>query len=525
MNFNQIKFGKPVTYLDGVVNYLKGAMIWGFRSKYKWSQTTPDIWGFANPTDIDPEATAIYNRIIADGGVSNLTRLNYFVVGLKTIYATLDNVPVCYDAHWIGYKLGSGTGATAGQAAAKLYSLTVAGDAVQATAASQPLLLAHNGASSDNYWWGSGVSGNYVRTPNGTANSNNGDKEIIAKIDITNLTNQVELVNKDDVGSNRSWRIFITSTRFITVFAATDLSTYTTNAPTSDVALPVNFIGFLKTTFSFTGGNLNVIFSISSDGITYTQLGTQRSKSGNNLINTGSELAIGIVPNIGVSDKIKIYRVTLANSIGGAPVVDFNPATYNASTSQTQWTSATGEVWTINTGTATTGYKGTIVDRVIVMSDGVDDNMISTVNRANLLTQYLAVKPYINDNTVDRTVIDANGTSFQNSISLTSSLFYYVLNGFGGSKAISNTINTLQILAAISNAGVKNSLSKNNSGEVSDTYTPTPSSNGIFVFGKGNGAANGKSNVILNTYIYINLADNLTIQTSTYNLLKTLNNL
>ena len=94
MNFNQIKYGRPSIYVDGIGS-------------------------------IDPEAQAVYNRIIADGGVSDLTRLNYFVVGLKTIYGTLANVPVCYDAHWIGYKLGSGTGATAGQAVAKLYTISV----------------------------------------------------------------------------------------------------------------------------------------------------------------------------------------------------------------------------------------------------------------------------------------------------------------------------------------------------------------------------------------------------------------
>ena len=121
------------------------------------STTNARVGGFRG--GISAEAKTIYNRIIADGGVSNLSRLNFFVKGLKAIYGDLANVPVCYDAHWIGYKLGSGTGATAGQAAAKLYSLTVAGDAVQATAASQPLLLSHNGASSDNYWYGSGVVG------------------------------------------------------------------------------------------------------------------------------------------------------------------------------------------------------------------------------------------------------------------------------------------------------------------------------------------------------------------------------
>ena len=125
MNFNQIKFTKPFIYIDGIRSYLKGAMVWGFKSKFKWSQPSTDIWGFANPNDIDPEAQAVYDRIIADGGVSNLIRLNYFVVGLKTIYGSLANVPVCYDAHWIGYKLGSGTGATAGQAVAKLYTISV----------------------------------------------------------------------------------------------------------------------------------------------------------------------------------------------------------------------------------------------------------------------------------------------------------------------------------------------------------------------------------------------------------------
>ena len=473
---------------------------------------------------ISAEAKTIYNRIIADGGVSNLTRLNFFVKGLKAIYGDLANVPVCYDAHWIGYKLGSGTGATAGQAAAKLYSLTVAGDAVQATAASQPLLLAHNGASSDNYWYGSGVSGNYCSTPNASANQITGDIEIIARVKITNPSTTQTIIAKNVDGSNFSYWFGIgTPNNLRLIFSQNGIITITA---TSTVAQPFSTtdIGYVKVTRTTSDGIVK--FFTSTDGITYTQLGANVASTSGAMFNGNASVKIGAYDTANLFPFFgSIYRATISNSIGGAPVVDFNPATYNASTSQTQWTSATGEVWTINTGTATTGYKGTIVDRVIVMSDGVDDNMISTVNRANLLTQYLAVKPYINDNTVDRTVIDANGTSFQNSISLTSSLFYYVLNGFGGSKAISNTINTLQILAAISNAGVKNSLSKNNSGEVSDTYTPTPSSNGIFVFGKGNGAANGKSNVILNTYIYINLADNLTIQTSTYNLLKTLNNL
>jgi hypothetical protein len=40
-----------------------------------------DVFG----AGIDADATTIYNRIIADGGVSNLSRLNFFVKGLKAI--------------------------------------------------------------------------------------------------------------------------------------------------------------------------------------------------------------------------------------------------------------------------------------------------------------------------------------------------------------------------------------------------------------------------------------------------------
>jgi len=67
MNFNQIKFGKPVTYLDGVVNYLKGAMVWGFRSKYKWSQTSIDVWGLSNK--IVEIVIAYVARVTAASGV------------------------------------------------------------------------------------------------------------------------------------------------------------------------------------------------------------------------------------------------------------------------------------------------------------------------------------------------------------------------------------------------------------------------------------------------------------------------
>ena len=309
---------------------------------------------------VSAEAKTIYNRIIADGGVSNLTRLNFFVKGLKAIYGDLANVPVCYDAHWIGYKLGSGTGATAGQAAAKLYSLTVAGDAVQSTAASQPLLLAHNGASSDNYWYGSGNDNNYCSTPSSVNTQQTGNIEITAyKITYKSAGNQSFV-------SNRRYSFYITSGNFLAFedsLASTSYSTVSIGSP---------FSGAVKVYRTAT----EIKFYTSTDNINFTQLGSTITIS-TTILGTANTLYIG---TYGLAVGFLTYnnnigRVTIATSLGGAPVVDFNPATYNAATSQTAWTSATGEIWTISTGTATSGYKGVLVDRTIVQLDRTDDSM------------------------------------------------------------------------------------------------------------------------------------------------------
>jgi hypothetical protein len=152
----------------------------------------------------------------------------------------------------------------------------------------------------------------------------------------------------------------------------------------SSVTYPVGAI-YTRVTRDKAAGEIK--FYTSTDGITYTQLGaTITGVTTSDLFNSTSELSVGagLVGNTSLITG-KISRITISNSIGGTPVVDFNPATYNAATSQTNWTSATGEVWTINTGTAATGYKGVLVDRTIVMYDRTDDNLLAS-NNATLNT-------------------------------------------------------------------------------------------------------------------------------------------
>ena len=466
--------------------------------------TNARVGGFRG--GISAEAKTIYNRIIADGGVSNLTRLNFFVKGLKAIYGDLANVPVCYDAHWIGYKLGSGTGATAGQAAAKLYSLTVAGDAVQATAASQPLLLAHNGASSDNYWYGSGVSGNFVITPNAAANQITGDIEIIVKVDIT-----TDATNQCFVSKYLSFSQFLfrkNSSNFLQLIASKTSGAEDINA-TSTVAI-TSGLKWYKLTRNATNGEVK--FYSSTDGTTYTQLGATVTATSGNMVNGTDPINVGVFSTTGNPILGKIYNLTLSNTIGGTPVVNFNPAQYNASTSQTAWTSATGEVWTINTGTATTGYKGVLVDRTIVMSDGVDDRLFSsavTVNQPD--TIYVANKLF--DLSGNNYIFDGDGLNRQ-AMFANQTIFANLSLNTAASVGTSIHLTTGVVNGLTSTIDVNNVLSVTGA-------TGTNNLGGLYLFSRQSGTFGMTS---VRTFIISNSADNSTVRTATYNLIRSLNN-
>jgi hypothetical protein len=332
---------------------------------------------------IDPQAQAHYNRVIADGGLipSGLVGVNNFFKTVKGIYGTSDittAISVGLDAQVLGYKLGAGAGTTAGQAAQKLYSCSgSSGDVVQTTAASQPLLLVHSGA---NYFFQSANTDNYCRTPNATANQITGDIEIIVKAAPINWATDYGMFVAKNSGGLNGWCFFTRSSKRLGY-----VSTRGEVVSTVGHTFVNNEIGWVKVTHDTALGIVK--FFTSNDGITYTQLGSNVSTTAGATTNQNINVEIGTNAAGGNQLGGKVYSATISNSIGGAPVVDFNPSQYNAATSQTQWTSTTGEVWTINTGTAATGYKGVLVDRTIVQGDGIND-FLTTDAAITLITSY-----------------------------------------------------------------------------------------------------------------------------------------
>jgi hypothetical protein len=455
-----------------------------------------DVFG----AGIDADATTIYNRIIADGGVSNLSRLNFFVKGLKSIYGDLANVPVCYDAHWIGYKLGSGTGATAGQAAAKLYSLTVAGDAVQATAASQPLLLSHNG--SDNYWYGSGVSGNYVASNSNSSFQFNTD----FSINLAGIFTSGTILSKF-LGSN-----YVE----LTQNSGTIRLTYYNGA-----TFPLNIIFGAVSTTVFTYLKLNRVGDIysltqSTDNITFTLVGTSTNTTVIPSIN--SPLYVSNGGAYAGNGGGKFYSIIYHNNgTFSSTVANFNPATYNASTSQTQWTSATGEVWTINTGSASTGYKGVLVDRTIVQGDGVDDKLTASgFSAITLNTRFAALNPI---NISGGYIIQGrqSGTGDKHLWYQTGGNIQAYTNAGGSINFAGIAANSLKLYSTDFNTTSSNCLT-NNVNQVNGTLN-SDSFTDLDIFGGGT-----FKNCVINTLIETSSVSSATQKTAMYNLIRSLNN-
>jgi hypothetical protein len=479
---------------------------------------------------IDAQAQAHYNRVIADGGVvpAGLSGVNAFFTAVKTIYGTSDittAVGVGLDAQYLGYKLGAGAGATSGQAVQKLYSCAgSSGDVVQTTAASQPLLLVHSGA---NYWFGSGVSNNYVSTPNAAANQITLDIDICAYIDYkTNGTYQVILSKSS---ATFAYSFYINNDRL-----EIEIGNPQTGVPSS-ASLGSSFVGWVRVTRVKTSGLVRFYTSSDSvstsiNSINWTQNGTDQSLLPNVAINNNSNnLFIGtygdgtFLPFNG-----KIYRTAISNSIGGTPVVDFNPATYNASTSQTQWTSTTGEVWTINTGTATTGYKGVLVNRTIMQGDGISAYMEQNgslgfaLNSANSF--YFATRKFTTSNQFP---FEYRKSSAGNGI------LARIGNGFANYRegqayqATSFTNNTLlNLFNSVFQANVNRSVSVNNATPQTDATAGTLSSDivdniGLFGFGSGSGA---NYNGTINNFIITKLADTTIEQTAMYDYIRSINN-
>jgi len=482
--------------------------------------------GVSAPTLGTTMATTHYNRVNADGGVlpAGISGLSSVLDSVIAAYGVTDStdfntkVPVFLDPHYTGYKLGAGSGTTLGQAARTVYSISSSADVTQTTAASQPLLLAHSGV---NYWWGSGVAGNYVSTPNAAANQITGDFEAIIKVNFYLTSSDQMLLCKFNVANNFAYEILLEgSTKKIWLIYSTNGSNVFFDTSTAS-GIVTNTDYWIKVSRVKLTGITS--FYLSTDGTNYSLISSAAAQNANVGFFAGTNiLTIGErVGGIQYSNA-KIYRATISNTIGGAPVVDFNPASYNAATSQTAWTSSTGEVWTINADTSQTGYKGILVDRTIAMSDGIDDQMKAIYNTINNNYTVFYGRKGLTIADVGNG-LDAGREDYYNSVQQgANDLIRVFMNFSNGGYYFPATKLRLGILTLDFNSGT-NKGRFNSDADTNNSYAITSTGLNAVTWYKRTG--NQGSAIIINSYI-----ESTTIATSVqkiamYNVLKTMNNL
>ena len=465
---------------------------------------------------IDPQAKIAFDSLQSAGFTTpqGITGINAAFKTIKTIYGTSDITTAIsfFGDPSLAYQIGAGSGTTLGQAIRTLPNIidpTRATDAVQTTAASQPLLLTHT--TGQNYWFGSGIANSFVNTPSATANSGTSDKEFNITANLLNWSNDYNmLLAKNTGGLNGYYIATRTSSRIGYGCSRGDV------VSTVGHSFANNTLGYIRVTHDTINGIVR--FFTSTDGITYTQLGSNVSIASGSTTDTSTPLCIG-ANNNGTSNAFlgKIYRATISNSIGGAPVVDFNPNQYNPSTSQTQWTSSTGEVWSINVGTATTGYKSVLVDRTIIQGDGIASRLTSgTLATRQYFTRFAAFNYLVGQGT--EYIIAGNPVEthliYFNAATLR---LYNPTQEITVSGAIANN---LQLITGDYN-GASSKVRRNNAADVTGT-TGVATSTIINLFSSGSGGA--PSNAIINTLIDAVAVSNDTQKTAMYNYIRSINN-
>ena len=477
-------------------------------------------------------ATAHYNRVIADGGVlpAGISGLGSVLDSVISAYSITDStdfntkVPVFLDPQYTGYKLGAGSGTTLGQAARTVYAISSSADVTQTTAASQPLLLAHSGL---NYWWGSGVAGNYCSTPNASANQITGDIEFAAYVNFQDISNQDTIFIKSDAVAGTSycysfWKngddLALTYSNGGTVALRV---TTTSSARLSSVYTYGTDI-WVKGNRSATTGDVK--FYYGSNGTTWTQLGTTQSTTAQTIYNASIPLWVGDWANILFQFRGKIYRATISDTIGGAPVVDFNPSQYSASSSQTNWNSSTGEVWSINVDSGNTGYKGVLVNRTIMQGDGIDDYIFSSsFVLPTVKTLYIGGAIYNVGNSYPKPFFDSYNQSNQNYEGVDAANTYFSYQAGTGINISSSSQNNIFAVYNSVRNGASSSIQINNGTATNGTTGTGPSVTGFVLMGYR--TIGTSANLCLNTFNLANSADNSTVKTAMYNVVKTMNKL
>jgi hypothetical protein len=235
-----------------------------------------------------------------------------------------------------------------------------------------------------NYAYLPGVAGNFLSVPDASTLDITGDLDlrVYMSLDSYNFTSTLTLLSKDNLtAGTRSYSLDIVNTGSgngaLQLTWTTDGSTGTRVVKQSTVN--VNTVGvagvpiWLRGTLDVDNGAVgnDVKFFTSSDGSTWTQLGTTVTTIGTTSVYAGtSDVQIGAVANLQHITG-NLYNAQILNGIAGTKVLDVNTSIIGSG-SATTFNALTGQTVTINRSTS--GKKIAVVTHPVWLF-GTDDYM------------------------------------------------------------------------------------------------------------------------------------------------------
>ena len=432
---------------------------------------------------IDAQAQAHFDRVIADGGIvpAGLPALSAFYTAVKTARGQSD-INNCFLSQYyagFGIKTATGVGATAGgRACEKLYNLIgTTNDAIQTSAANQPLALVHSG---QNYVYLPAISGNNFTTPDSANNQllNDFGIEVICKS--PNLSTGTFIAKS--TGSGASSNFWFRSMSIPQVLVAqggvNNIYSATTSTPFSN-----NQVAYLRVSRNATTGIIK--FFTSTDGVNYTQLGadvagvTGSANNVSRIVEIGSNA--GGVANLFLGEifSVKLFK----NDTFTAPTQIFNPESYNRVASQTTWTSTTGEVYTLNTAATNNALKAAIVDQTMIMGNGASYGLRAANLNINqtAITSYTAFRKFVNTaglqvvNELGANILSQQGKALFISSNASQEDIWITANVGGYNSRYTSNALSLKLATAINNIANANESSPYLINNVSQTFVASDS--------------------------------------------------
>jgi len=270
-----------------------------------------------------------------------------------------------------------------------------AGSLTQGTGANQPVVLQCSGKK---YSWHPKVAGNYLSTPDSTASSITGDIDIRAEIMPDNwippeATSEYILTKASIAGQQSYVFALLQTTGYLYAYVSVNGTAIVQASSTVATGFSVGTKAWVRVTVDVdngSGGN-DFKFYTSTDGTTWTQLGSTVTNAGTTSIFDGtSTVNIGQYPLAGAQVfKGKIYRAQVYNGIAGTLAVDYNPndSTETMTNGATFVSSGTGETWTLTNTAINT--PSAIVSKNYIVTDGSAYKMAASFTLNQPCTIYM----------------------------------------------------------------------------------------------------------------------------------------